>query len=403
MNAVGIDISKGKCMVAILRPFGEVVASPFEIQHTAHELRRLVERLKSLEGETRIVMEHTGNYYLPVAMHLHEAGLYVSVVNAILVHDYGQNSLRRVKTDKKDAVKIASYALSHWLDLPQYAPEEDVRHMLKTCARQCNQYVKQSVMLKNSLIALLDQTFPSVNMLFSSPPRKGDGHEKWIDFVGKFWHCECVNSLSKNVFTQRYQKWCKRTGYNFLSTKAAAIYNSACIQVSTLPRSTFAKQLITQAVSQLNSLSETLALIRQQILSLASGLPEFPVVMAMQGVGNVLGPQLMAEIGDVRRFNRKQSLVAFAGIDAPPFQSGAFEAQSTGISKRGSSSLRKTLFQVMDRLLKHAPSHDAVFQYLDKKRGEGKHYYVYMMAGANKFLRIYYARVKEHLGSLAVQ
>ena len=198
MNAVGIDISKGKCMVAILRPFGEVVASPFEIQHTAHELRRLVERLKSLDGETRIVMEHTGNYYLPVARHLHEAGLYVSVVNAILVHDYGQNSLRRVKTDKKDAVKIASYALSHWLDLPQYAPEKDVRHMLKTCARQCNQYVKQSVMLKNSLIALLDQTFPSVNMLFSSPPRKGDGHEKWIDFVGKFWHCECVNSLSKN-------------------------------------------------------------------------------------------------------------------------------------------------------------------------------------------------------------
>ena len=64
MNAVGIDISKGKCMVAILRPFGEVVASPFEIQHTAHELRRLVERLKSLDGETRIVMEHTGNYYL---------------------------------------------------------------------------------------------------------------------------------------------------------------------------------------------------------------------------------------------------------------------------------------------------------------------------------------------------
>lgn len=105
-------------------------------------------------------------------------------------------------------------------------------------------------------------------MLFSSPPRKGDGHEKWIDFVGKFWHCECVNSLSKNVFTQRYQKWCKRTGYNFLSTKAVTIYDSACIQVSTLPRSTFAKQLIIQAVSQLNSLSETLALIRQQMLSI---------------------------------------------------------------------------------------------------------------------------------------
>ena len=141
MNAVGIDISKGKC----------VVASPFEIQHTAHELRRLVERLKSLDGETRIVMEHTGNYYLPVARHLHEAGLYVSVVNAILVHDYGQNSLRRVKTDKKDAVKIASYALSHWLDLPQYAPEEDVRHMLKTCARQSPARPARGTVTKNGL------------------------------------------------------------------------------------------------------------------------------------------------------------------------------------------------------------------------------------------------------------
>ena len=38
--------------------------------------------------------------------------------------------------------------------------------------------------------------------------------------------------------------------------------------------------------------------------------------------------------------------------------------------------------------------------FLDKKRAEGKHYYVYMIAGCNKFLRIYYARVSEYLNSL---
>ena len=110
MNCVGIDVSKGKSMIAVMRPFGEVVVSPFEVRHTANELSELAGLLKSLDGETRVVMEATGNYHAPVAWLLHDAGLYVSVVNAMLVHDYGNNSLRRAKTDKKDAVKLANYS-----------------------------------------------------------------------------------------------------------------------------------------------------------------------------------------------------------------------------------------------------------------------------------------------------
>lgn len=105
MNSVGIDVSKGKSIIAVMRPFGEVVVSPYEVQHTDSGLSELAKLLKSLDGETRVVMESTGNYYAPIAWLLHDAGVYVSVVNAMLVHDYGNNSLRRVKTDKKDAVK----------------------------------------------------------------------------------------------------------------------------------------------------------------------------------------------------------------------------------------------------------------------------------------------------------
>ena len=82
MNSVGIDVSKGKSMIAVMRPFGEVVCSPFEVPHTSSELSALARRLKSLDGETRAVMEATGNYHLPIAVALHEAGIYVSVVNA---------------------------------------------------------------------------------------------------------------------------------------------------------------------------------------------------------------------------------------------------------------------------------------------------------------------------------
>ena len=122
MNSVGIDISKGRSTVAVMRPFGEVVISPFEVRHTGSELSKLARQLKSLDGETRVVMEATGNYHASVAKLLHNAGLYVSVVNAKLVHDYGNNELRRVKTDRKDAVKLADYGLDRWLTLPRYIP-----------------------------------------------------------------------------------------------------------------------------------------------------------------------------------------------------------------------------------------------------------------------------------------
>lgn len=149
----------------------------------------------------------------------------------------------------------------------------------------------------------------------------------------------------------------------------------------------------------MNELAFTIAFLQKEMNQLASTLPEYPIVLSMGGVGETLGPQLIAEIGDIQRFTKKQSLVAFSGVDAPPYQSGKFEAKNRRISKRGSGSLRKTLFQVMTCLLQNCLHEDPVYQFLDRKRQEGKHYYVYMVAGCNKFLRIYYARVKEYLSS----
>lgn len=399
MNCVGIDVSKGKSMIAVMRPLGEMVIPPFEVGHTDAELCELSRRLGGLEGETRIVMEATGNYHLPVASFLYDSGFYVSVVNAMLVHGYGNNNLRRVKTDKKDAVKLANYGLDHWLTLPRYIPEDEVRLMLKTTCRQYQQCTKVQTMLKNNLISLLDTAFPDANRLFTSPTR-ADGSEKWVDFISTFWHCECVCGLSEKAFTAKYQKWCKRHGYNFSQDKALDIYASACGHFSVMPKNDTTKILVEQAVSQLQATSAALAALRNEMQSLAASLPEYPIVMGMFGVGPALGPQLMAEIGDVRRFHSKKALVAFAGIDAPPYQSGQMEIRSRSISKRGSAVLRRTLFLVMSAILRCSPADEPVYQFMDRKRTEGKPYRVYMMASANKFLRIYYATVKQYLDSL---
>ena len=315
----------------------------------------------------------------------------------MLVHDYGNNSLRRAKTDKKDAVKLANYGLDHWLTLPRYVPEEDTRLMLKTCYRQYQQYSKVQTMLKNNLISLLDTTFPDANRLFTSPPRT-DGSEKWVDFVAAFWHCECVCGLSEKAFTARYQKWCRKHGYNFSEDKALDIYASACGHFGVMPKTDTAKLLVEQAISQLQTTSAALATLKQEMQSLAASLPEYPVVMGMFGVGPTLGPQLMAEIGDVRRFHSKKALVAFAGIDSPPYQSGQMDVRSRSISKRGSASLRRTLFLVMGVLLQCAPMDEPIYQFMNKKRSEGKPYRVYMMASANKFSAHLLRRCESLLG-----
>ena len=398
MNAVGIDISRGKSMVAVLRPFGEVVMLPFEVGHSNAELNALAEQLKSIEGETRVVMEHTGRYYEPVANTLHNSGLFVSAVNPLLIKEYGGNSLRKVKTDKADAQKIARYALDNWADLRDYTPMDTIRYDLKTLNRQFQLASKQKTASANNLIALLEQTFPGVRKCFDSPVRS-DGSQKWVDFVITFWHADCVRKYSKEAFTERYQKWCKRHGYLVRSNTVEKVYTLAKNAVVLVPKSQTAKVIVQEAAKQLTAISRSVELYRTEMNRLAAMLPEYPVVMQMFGVGDTFGPQLMAEIGDVRRFPRKQSLVAFAGIDPAPNDSGDKYGRNSGTTKRGSPYLRKTLFNIMKCYLQNAPENEPVFQFIDKKRAEGKPYYVYMTAAANKFLRRYYAKVNEYLSS----
>lgn len=134
------------------------------------------------------------------------------------------------------------------------------------------------------------------------------------------FHSHPLHLQSKS--TSFYRKWCKRHGYLFKQCNAEEVYSLAKNAVVLVPKSEVTKILVQEAASQLTSISCSVETYRTEMERLASMLPEYPVVMEMYGVGKSFGSQLMAEIGDVRRFERKQSLVAFAGIDPMPNQSG---------------------------------------------------------------------------------
>ncbi len=397
MISVGIDVAKEKSTVCILKPYGEVVASPFEVVHTESMISRLIVRIQALEGEVRVVMEATGAYHLPLLNSLKQAGLFVSVINPLAMKKYATAGLRKGKTDKLDAVRIANYGIDNWFRLMDYTAPEEIYAELKILGRQYFHYVKMKVEGKLTLTHLVDRTMPGIKKLLNSKNSEAPTRDKLSDFVEEYWHYDNITCKSDRRFITDYCRWAKKKGYHASEAKAKAIYDMARDGIPTLPSGAASTKMLTlEAVRVLKEINRTLETILTQMQELATALPEYDVVRAMKGVGDVLASRLIAEIGDVRRFHSGSALIAYAGIDSPPYQSGRYTGTQRKISKRGSALLRKTGYEVMRCVKTTKPTDDAaVYQFMLKKEAEGKPKKVAKVAALNKFLRIYYARVME--------
>lgn len=396
MISVGIDVSKEKSTVCILKPYGEIVCSPFEVLHMEKELCALADLINKLEGEIRIVMEATGIYHLPILTFLQEKGYFVSVINPYAMKKYAKNnSIRGAKTDRLDAIMIANYGIEKWFKLQNYEGEEEIYAELKILGRRYRYYMDLHVKTLQELTYILDYVMPGIKKMFKSW-NETSNKDKLSDFVERFWHFDLITSMSMEDFTVEYLMWAKEKKYHQSKSKAEAVYEMASNGIPTLSSSTpSTKMLVQEAISVLRAVDSSLFRILSRMQELAKILPEYSTVRAMGGVGDVLAPKLIAEIGDVRKLHSAKALVAWAGIDPPPYESGQFISSRRKISKRGSSTLRKVGYEVMRVLKSHpAPKDDVVYNYILKKEEEGKSKKHAKIAGLNKFLRIYYARVR---------
>lgn len=395
MISVGIDVSKDKSTVCMLRPYGEVVEAPHNIDHTEQALNALIERIKSFEEDVKVVLEATGGYHQVVVTKLLAANIFTVVVNPYIMKKYCAATLRKAKTDKIDSARIANYGIDHWFSMTAYCPPDEIYAELKLLGRQYEQYVRLKVGCKIQLANLLDGVMPGIKSILTGSVPAYSTKDKLCDFVEKYWHYDNIKKMSEKQFLSDYAKWTKKKGYRYNESQAIAIYQLSKNNIPTLKSSTpSTKMLVLQAVKSVKEVELTLALIISQMQEIASTLPEYSVVREMKGVGDVLSVRLIGEIGDVRRFRNGSSLVAFAGIDAPPYESGKFVGTNRNISKRGSPTLRKIGYEIMHSLKVSKPTEDsAVYDFIIKKENEGKPKRVAKIAGLNKFLRIYYARV----------
>ena len=310
LNAVGIDVSKGKSTIAVLQPGGVIVRKPFDVVHSYSGLRGLTDYVLSLGSNTRAVMECTGHYHEPILRTLSDAGVFVTAVNPHLIKNFGNNSIRKVKSDPADSKKIARYALDNWADLQEYTSMDTTRAQLKTLNAQLDFFTKQKASAKTNLISLLDMTYPGVNEFFSSPARS-DGSEKWVDFASSFWHVDCVRKIGLKAFKERYKAFCKRDGYNYSDSRAEELFEASKELVAVFPKDRTYKNLVEMSIKQFRTIAESTVRIKDEMNALASTLPEYSTVMSMCGVGPTLGPQLIAEIGDVSRFTHREAITAY--------------------------------------------------------------------------------------------
>ena len=388
---VGIDVSKGKSTVSILSVEGEVIEEPFEINHDLSNLDLLNKKLSTfLKEDLKIVLEQTGTYHLPILTYLLDKGYCVIAENPLKIKKYLDRNLRKAKNDKKDSLKLAEYCCDNWYKLKPNTIEEEKYKELRFLSRQYFTFNDIKVKQKNDLSNLCDLIFPGYYQLLNE-----NNFLLGIIIFQKYNNPESIKIIKEEKFYKEIDKIAQKRGQSKAGkTLAINIYKLAKETYSLCPSTKITQPIIDRSVAALILSIETTNEIITNMSELAKSMYEYKIVRNMDGVGEKLAPLLIAEIGDIRRFKNAGSLIAYTGIDAPPYQSGKFEAVNRHISKRGNKYLRRIGYTTMKAVKTFCKSGTELYDYIVQKENEGKSKKSSKIAGLNKFLRQYYGKVR---------
>lgn len=396
---VGIDISKGKSTIAIITVAGEVIEEPFEINHDIEGLNFLEEKIKDIpKDDLKIVMEETGTYHLPVLGYLLDKGYFVVAENALKIKKYLDRGIRKVKTDKKDAYKLAEYVCDNWYKLNKVREKDEIYENMRFLSRQYLSQISVQTKQKINFSNLCDLLFPGYYQLLDE-----NNFILGLEVFKKYYHPEIVTNKKQSQFITEIDKLAKKLGHRGAGISLAnKIYILAQKTLSPRPNNEYTQLSATSCADALILTIKTTTTIITEMDKLARTLPEYEVISEIPGCGKKLTSRVIAEIGDVRRFKNAGSIIAYAGLDAPPYQSGQFESSNRHISKRGNKYLRKTGYEVMQSVKSSCKSDNVIKSYIIKKENEGKMKKVAKIAGLNKFLRMYYGIVKKKYKELEI-
>ena len=392
---VGIDISKGKSTVTIISDEKKEIEKTFEITHNKEGLEKLGNKLKKHnKKDIKIVMEATGVYHLGVSTYLMKKGYVVAIENAFGVKKYLDRGIRKAKTDKKDSKKIAAYCIDNWNELREAKINEDVYENLRVLSRQYSSQISIQIKQKVDFSNMCVMIFPGYYELLTR-----NTFVLGLEIFKKYNDPEEIKKKSEEDFKNKIEEIAKeRNQKRAGQTLAHKIYVLAHQVVAPKKLNSSSKLVLKSCIANLINTIETTELIITEMEKNARELLEFKELIKIKGVGANLAARFIAEIGDIRKYKNVGNIVAYAGLDAPAYQSGNYDLKSRHISKRGNKYLRKVGYEIMQSLKKQKSEGEKVYDYIMKKEREGKKKKVAMVAGITKFIKIYYGTMKRIYG-----
>jgi transposase len=378
MVYVGIDVAKDKHDCFIVSSDGEVLFDVFTIQNNMDGFEDLYFKIKTAEknpSKVKVGLEATGHYSCNILGFLKNKGLTTIVINPLYTSLSRKSiSLRKTKTDKVDARTIASMIMSD-VSLKPYSDKLYHNEDLKSLTRYRFDKVSQRAKLKQSVSRLVNILFPELETLVSTL------HGKAVyELLLEFPSAQHIASANLKHLTNLLNTASKG---RFQRTTADEIREAARKSISSyLP----AKSLeLRHTIKLIRELSSEIAEIEAEIKKIMDVIN--PPLLSMPGIGQNLGAMIIAEIGDLSRFDSPDKILAFAGCSPTTYQSGQLYSSHAKMEKRGSRYLRWALLNAAAYVCKWEPTFAA---YLGKKRSEGKHYYVALSHAAKKLVRVLY-------------
>jgi len=390
LNYIGIDIAKNAHEVGFINDVGKRIAESFSITNSETGFEKLLNRFEKhrIDCQGSIIgMEATGHYWIALYSHLVDEGFVVNVVNPINTDAFRNvSTIRSAKTDSIDAFLIAD--LMRFGNFSETHMAEESMLALKQLTRHRRSLVGQRTSLKNRMTALLDQVFPEYDSIFSDT--YGAASKKILatcptptDIAHK-----TVKGLAKVIIEASKG----RIGYAKAEELKAAASNSFGAKYASEALSFEIKQivaLIDFMDIQIHDLESQISKVLKETNTYLDTIP---------GIGDTFASIIVAEIGDINRFDEPAQIIAFAGMDVPANQSGEFTGSRKHMSKRGSPSLRWALLEAADKVR----IWDSYFgEYYDSLMARGKHHYVAQAAVARKLVNVIFVLLKEERAYLA--
>jgi transposase len=382
-------VAKGKSMVSLISSCGEVLIDPYEINHSINDFTNLLNRIKKLKLDNiSVIMESTGIYHRPIERFFIESNFKVYTINALYSKMYKRN-LRKTKTDKLDCISLAE--LFFTTDFKQYIKPNDLYLNMNALSRQYFALSDLCTNIKNRYKNLIYLCFPEYEIIF-----KGEMIYSTIalSFIEKYPHADIIS----NTRIDALQNFFKKNNFRYWKRKAKIIKEYALKSYPSVNMIDESVSNLSQLARLINNYRKEIETIKYKLVFLAKKSKYFESINSIFGIGEFTTSILIAELGDINRFNNIKELTAYCGLDPSIKQSGRSIDIHGPISKSGNKYLRKILFVSCLNIVRLSPKchvQNDIEIYYRKKRNEGKHHYAATIACTTKLLRKILALCKQ--------